>query len=705
MLTFLKILLAVFLVVVGLLAVAWWVIKRKFKAAVGDYMVAAELIGELDEFPARISLRRSAISPGSGFDPIDMDIKELGFQRMADLVEDHGAFYCMRAYSHRSLPIAAALAEVDDDRYAFVFFAMTSDKRAVGRGTGPGKGISNVRVDWQIDDDAEINTAFEAVRTGLSDDNLPMDLRYFRAIFEQVWAVSMDAVISRPPLREAIEAQASALDTEFTDDQVEIAYSQAREHWQQQVTDAALDRFRRTSKIDAVEWEALREEIEVIHEYVTDDEVEDLLAVDEKSEQLFLKCREQNLSGLDLFHAVASRLSPDQQWEKVGAVDRPVRALIFKPAENLVSDRPTAGRYVYTAIDADGEEVQGTVVANDGRDAKAQIEALGLTDGKLISTPAPFDDEALDVHLFDDESAQIVVRASKESILVSASRAFVANWWIWLPPAALLAKSLYDGMPFGWGDYVIFVYAGLAVAALLFLIAPMILYNQMQLALVKAATGRAKLLLRLLAVTNAFGGITKQQMLAERCRIISMAGDCDEALALWEKHRNAVEDDDYYQGLVSIYDADGNIEAMLEAQQAYLQATSNKDVATVDVAMSLARFTDDVDAAEDLLMKVAPSDLPEMGLMGFQYARGLIASQRGQSAQALKHYGQAMETAEQFAGVPLILAIIAEINGQAALTLKRSGKRDEAAAIWSQVGPLLSRHSSMARLVNAYESA
>ncbi len=705
MLTFLKILLAVFLVVVGLIALAVWFIKRKFKAAVGDYMVAAELFGSSDELPARISLRRSAISPDTGFDSLHIDMKELGFQRMADLLEDHGAFYCMRAYSHRSLPMAAALAEVDEGRCAFVFFAMTKDKHAIGRGTGPGKSISNARVDWQIDEDAEISSAFDAVRGQLSDNCLSIDLRYFRAIFEQVWAASMDREIATPPTREAVEAKAATLDTEFTGDQIDLAYSQAREHWKDQVTEAALDRFRRTSKIDAVEWEALREDVEVIHAHITDDEVEDLLSVDDLSEQLFLKCKEQDLTGLELFDAVASRLPPDQQWEKVGTVDRPVKALIVKPAEAFVSDRPTAGRYVYTAINGDGEEVQGAVVAKDGGDAKAQIEALGLSDGKLISAPAPFDDELGDDYLFDDESARIVVRASKESILLSSLRAFVANWWIWLPPAGLLAMSLYDGRPFSWGDYVVFVYAGLAVGALVFLITPMILYNQLQFALVKAATGRAKLLLNLLTVANLFGGITKQQMLAERCRVLSMAGDCDDALERWGAQRNSMADDDFYQGLVSIYDADGNIPSMLKAQKAYLETTSNKDVATIDMAMSVARYTDKVDTAEGMLLKVAPEDLPEMGLLGFQYTRGLIASQRGQHAQAMKHFEQAIETAEQFAGVPLILAIIAEINGQAALTLKRSGKREEAAAIWAQVGPLLGKHRSLERLVSSYEAA
>lgn len=705
MLTFLKILLAVFVVIVGLLVFAGWFIKRKFKAAVGDYVVASELLGHSDELPARVSLRRSEICPDSEFNSLHIELNELGFQRMADLMEDHGAFYCMRAYSHRSMPIAAALTQVDDDRYAFVFFTMTSDKRVIGRGNGPGKGITNPRVDWQIDDDFEVRAAFEAVQGELSDDNPPIDLRHFRAIFEQVWAVSMDEMIAKPPTREAIEAQASTLESEFTEDQIDIVYSQARENWQHQVSVAALDRFRRTSKIDAVEWEALRDEVEVIHEYVTDDEVEDLLAIDEKSEQLFLKFKEQNLTGLDLFRAIASRLPPDQQWEQIGAVDRPVRAFIFKPAEDIASDRATAGRYVYTAIGADGKEVQGAVVATDGKDAKAQINALGLTEGKLISAPAPFDDELEVGYVFDDKGAKIVVHASKESIIVGALRAFGANWWIWLPPAGLLTKSLYDGAPFGWGDYVVFVYAGLAAAALVFLIAPMILYSQFQLAVVKAATGQAKLLLRLLELTSIFGGITKQQILAERCKVISMAGGCDDALALWEKQRNTMADDDYFQGLASIHDADGNIKAMLEAQHAYLETTSNKDLATVDVAMSLARYTEEVDAAETMLMKVAPSDLPEIALMGFHYARGLIASQRGQHGQALKHYEQAIKTAEQFAGVPLILAIIAEINGQAALTLKRTGKRDEAEVIWGQVGPLLSKHRSSARLVSAYDAA
>ena len=49
----------------------------------------------------------------------------------------------------------------------------------------------------------KLRTKFATIQGGLSDDNFPIDLRYFRAILEQVWAISMDQVIAAPPTREA----------------------------------------------------------------------------------------------------------------------------------------------------------------------------------------------------------------------------------------------------------------------------------------------------------------------------------------------------------------------------------------------------------------------------------------------------------------------------------------------------------------------
>jgi len=376
--------------------------------------------------------------------------------------------------------------------------------------------------------------------------------------------------------------------------------------------------------------------------------------------------------------------------------------LLFKPNEDIDTDTPVARQYIYDAQDDEGNTVEGGVFAENSGDAKKQIADMGLRNAKLLITPAPGEDNKGDLWT-DNKSAAIAAKSAKEGILHSIGRAILANWWIWAPPTYFVWQTISEGVPLGWGDYTVIVWAALAVLAMLFMIGPIIAYNQLLLAQLKARPGTAKVCLKVLRTLTVFGGMTSGQLKTERCKILASEGKLDEALRLWEAGRAEITDEEYQAALIEINDHGADWLAMMNAQRAYLATTPDKETAAIDLAMSIARYSDNPEEAGPLIASINPTDLPEVAVIGYQYVRGMVAANQEQHEQALRHYAQANETASQFVSLPIMLGLIAEINGHAAVALKRLGQFDQAQNLWDQSHPILKLHKSANRLIAAYE--
>ena len=127
-------------------------------------------------------------------------------------------------------------------------------------------------------------------------------------------------------------------------------------------------------------------------------------------------------------------------------------------------------------------------------------------------------------------------------------------------------------------------------------------------------------------------------------------------------------------------------------------------MATVDLAMSLARFGDALEA-ETVLAGVRPGNLSQLALAGYQVTRGILLAREGRYDVALHQYAKAIDDLEAFRGNPLILGLIAEINAYAAISFKRLGQAERAAKLWQHVWPVLRVQRGSERLAVEYEGA
>lgn len=687
--------------------VAFWWFKRWLRRRMGDYQKSAQLLDPRFARPARIQLDLAEdAEPGASLAALWGRCHALGFRLLADWEERNGAFALLRAARHESLPIALVLTEENDEASsaAFAMFLIDGNDRLVALSDAAGPGLESPSLSWDADAAHTPESALarlEAAARELAPRE--PDLRRIEDGYERAWAARIDVELARAPDRSALERRAAA--HAATPAQIEQACEIELSQWHEQLSAAVLDRYRRASRIDAVAWERQRDQVHVVHDHLRPEDIGKLLGGDEATEALVRQFAAQGLGGIALYEKVVERTAAAQVRRRLGAFAGPVRAVVYGRDEREPAiAAPAAQAYAYAALDAQGEAVHGAVLARDSTDAHRQLGELGLAEGRILSEPAGLA-EGMQEFLVDPEHAAAAARALREPLWIATLRAIWANKWLWAPPLVLLAWTLHEGAPYGWGDYLVFGYAGLALAAFLLLVAPMFLYNRLLVARVHGRWRTADALIGLLSALNLFGGMTRAQLLGERCKIEAARGRPEQALARWHTLQAELKPEDFAQGLVTIYDAAGDHRRMIQAQRDYLAHAPAKEMASVDLALSLARYEENVEEAEDLLARTSPQHLSELALGGHHFARGLICAARGQTDLALRQYAQALERVSQFRSTPLIGCLVAEINGYVALALKRAGRIEQADGVWRSVRGILTLHASCRGLVERYERA
>jgi tetratricopeptide (TPR) repeat protein len=666
MLLFLQIVAAVVLVLLVLAVLAWWGFKRWLRRKIGHYAASAALVDPRYSAPARIHLQLAeTVETEPDFDRLWAQAQALGFQRLAELETREGEPALLRVATHPDLPYALALSQ-HSDAVHFSLLAIDDGQRLRAVSDGPGESIHSGTLHWDVDASTSLADAFQRLQQACAGRSLrSFDLRLFRLVFERAHARRQDAWLARPPQRAEV-ARRGALQTPPSNEQtIDQALQNERQLWQQAVRTAVLDHYRQISRIDADSWERMGDDLHVVHAQMSRDDIGELLVHTDAETALLQQLHAQGLSGSALYEALAERLPSARQRRRLFEVRQPLHAWIYARAEETAPAASVARTHLYSATQADGSSVGGSVLARNSAEAVHQLDALGLRDARVVGESMPMGE---------------------------------------LPDFMLLlsAWSLLDGAPFSWGDYLAFAYLAVAAVALLVLIGPMVLYNQLLSARLHGRKRTARLCLALLGRLNLMGGLRPDQLALERAKLIAEDGQLDAAVSYWNRGAAQLEEAQLQTGLAQIFDAAGSIEQAIAAQRAVLKLLPI-DMSRIDLALTLAKHAPDTHEAEAVLAEVDSRELSELAQGGLHFARGLLASRSGDAARALVHFSKAQQQLAQFQSNPLVLGLIAEINGYAALTLKQSGEADRAQALWQNVRPLLEKHASCRALIARYE--
>jgi tetratricopeptide (TPR) repeat protein len=701
MLLFLQIVAAVVLVLLVLAVLAWWGFKRWLRRKIGHYAASAALVDPRYSAPVRIHLQLAETADTEpDFDRLWAQAQALGFHRLADLETREGEPALLRAAGHPELPYALALSQ-HSDAVHFSLLAIDDGQRLRAVSDGPGESIHSGTLHWEVDAGASLVDAFQRLQQACAGRILrSFDLRLFRLVFERAYARRQDAWLARPPQRAEV-ARRGALQTPPSSEQtIDQALQNERELWQQAVRTAVLDHYRQISHIDADSWERMGDDLHVVHAHMSRDDIGELLVHTDAETALLQQLHAQGVSGSALYEALAERLPSARQRRRLFEVRQPLHAWIYARAEEAAPAASVARTHLYSATRADGSTVGGSVLARNSGEAVHQLDALGLRDARIVGESTPMGE--LPDFMLNPEFAAIAARSAREGIGMGLARALLANALLWAPPLLLSAWSLLEGAPFSWGDYLAFAYLALAAVVLLVLIGPMVLYNQLLSARLHGRRRTARLCLALLGKLNLMGGLRPDQLALERAKLLGEDGQLDAAVSYWNRGAAQLEEAQLQTGLAQIFDAAGSTEQAIAAQRAVLKLMPI-DMSRIDLALTLAKHAPDTHEAEALLVAVDSRELSELAQGGLHFARGLLASRGGDAARALGHFSKAQQQLAQFQSNPLVLGLIAEINGYAALTLKQSGEADRAQALWQSVQPLLAKHASCRELIARYE--
>lgn len=699
MLIFLQIVLAVILVLVLAALMAWWGFKRWLRRKMGDVQHSVDLIGDRYAEPARLHLQPAAAEElPEACAELWQQAFELGFRPLGEYQGDDGSPQWLRCAVLDDGQLALALGLYDDDS-RFAVLALDDQQHLFAFSNGPGGSLLEGTLNWQVEPGLKLEPALAQLRKACAGRELRrFDGSLLRRVLERAHGRRRDADLRQPPSAAWIEQRARDCGISPTPAQAAAALALARSQWQERLSEAVLEQFQETSRISAHEWERLRDRVQVVHRWLEPGEVAAMLAEDAAGELVVSQLQQQGLDGLELYRQVNQRLPAAQQRECLGELRQPLPAAVYAPRRDPVT-AASPRQYHYQAVDEDGRTVHGAVVAHNSADAKQQIAGQGLAESKILGESSAIEQQP--EFMFDPEFTHIAAQAAREGIALGVLRALRAQWWLWLPPAVLLAWSLSTAEPFGWGDWLIVGYALLAAAAVAFFVAPMLLYNQLLQSRLQARWGMAAFCLGLLRRLNPLGAIPRHQLELERCKIEIGRGRDRNALEAWAAQQPLLGEEEYQQGLVQLHDARGDVAATIVAQRRLVELNP-QEMARIDLALSLAR-QGEAGEAEDLLAALSPGQLSELALAGYHFARGLLLVSRGQHALAINQFSQAIERASQYKSNPLIHGLLAEVNGYVALALRRQGEHQRADAIWRQVRPLLAKHPSCRGVMAAYE--
>lgn len=691
------------LVLLALLAL-WW-FRRWMRRIAGRAMEAAACLDPRLMRPARIQLAPAAADswPGAVLAPAWEEWRKLGLQALGDFEARPLDHPWLRAAAQTEPPLALALWTGDPEQAdgpadaaaapgRFVLFALLEGNRLLALTNDPeDTPLNTAGIRWIVEPGIRPPDALRRLARELQGQApRAMDATLWRTVFERAWAARLDADIAQPPSRSAFDARLAGRPQPVPPATADRAFELTLSHWRDQVCEAALDQFRRASRIDAVRWETLRDDVHVVHEHLDDDTVIGWLADSEPERQLAGQLVMQGLHGPALYEGLDSRRPAALRRQKIGTVSRPLPATLYGPPASAAHAQGQARLrdHAYEAVDAQGATVRGAVIARDSADARRQLQAMGLDrprvmmDAVDVGTPEPF--------MLEPGFVAAKARAISRGLGASVGLALLGNAWMWLPPLLWAGWSWWQGPPFGWGDWLSFAVASAALGALAVLVLPMVLFHEMQRARVFARWGRAGLCLALLRRLNLMRALTGDQLLAEELKVQAGRGRLREALARWAEREPHLPAHEYQLVRSTLHDAAGDHAGTIAAQRAWRAASPSKDLPSVDLALSLARHGGPgaIEEAESLLAGVKADELSELARGGYCYAQGVLLAARGQPAAASHQYQLAQRQLAAFRNNPLMHGMLSEIGGHHALALRATGAA-EAQALWDSVLPVL----------------
>lgn len=185
---------------------------------------------------------------------------------------------------------------------------------------------------------ATVAEAWKKFVDGKAGDFLEISPGQFKRIYEESYAEDMDWRQERGGATiEEIRRIADNMEGDFTDEEVELARRQIELQASQRLEEECIRQYLEVSGMSALKWQEMSEDVFAVHEKMSGTEVFelffDMIHMNDEQMDRIEDMAKEGRSSLEMADQVMLIIPTGRLYEKLGEVDKPVSAYIFRAME------------------------------------------------------------------------------------------------------------------------------------------------------------------------------------------------------------------------------------------------------------------------------------------------------------------------------------------------------------------------------------
>lgn len=336
MLTFLKILLAVFISIIILILLVFFWLKRKVGRFVKNAMAMAELMPPMPS--------RERLTPQSRLDLEELEpetlsedllakkreLSQLGYQEAGVFSRQDGAPLLL--FMHPERPVFVILG-VRESRWCLETLVLDNTPKAFWqREQGRAEHLSLSHLELTATPTLDLTSALqmaESPPSGLR----PLRAEQFVALYERVSAMEADRFLGERPTLNWLRANVPAEKAQsLTEAQWQELQTAVEAQWKSSLDAALQDEAQRKLAWTAATSDRLASALVIVHRHTSLDDLEAAFAGVDLVDQLIKQLQAQRLSDRQIFDEVNQRLEPADKLVRLVQLTTPIPADVYLPS-------------------------------------------------------------------------------------------------------------------------------------------------------------------------------------------------------------------------------------------------------------------------------------------------------------------------------------------------------------------------------------
>lgn len=354
--------------------------------------------------------------------------------------------------------------------------------------------------------------------------------------------------------------------------------------------------------------------------------------------------------------------------------------------------------FLYSARAQDGSSVTEELDAESLETARYKLELRGFTAIKFHTDESML---RVDAHLREEMGGPLpeTVLSPKQQVEARQGGGALSELWsawkvnqiFWLPIGVWVGVTLFNGRPYGWGDWTGFALGIVFIVYFFWLVVPGVGYQLLLDASVWNREAETRRLRRLLLWSQKLGcpAIPKLELDLRLAWVLARSGKIEEGRELARRHEESAKGNPTILGrLAGFYVAAGEHERAHILQVAAAEASGGGLSEQIDLALGLVREQRKADEASEVIEKIADKEMSDMAKSFVAYVRGLIALENSKWKDALHQFEIVRKGLAAYQN-PSAQGLLREVDAYCALAFAGNGDLEEGRQLLERSRPLL----------------